>query len=301
MRFFAKFASRQGGFYNQGMHNADHALLRQLSENSRRYRDPVAAIDWTRLDAASFWLPEPALSLYGLPEFDALSLDVRRRLSQYEFINVMHAGLWLERVFMQRLSRRLAAELTGAAYEYFLHEMREEAGHSLMFLQAIERSGLEVPAGAWRPPRLADWLARKAPAAGALFWAATLIAEDVPDKFNRHVRASPEVNPAVREICTVHCVDEARHIAAARVQLETALLRLPRAAVRLLNPLVRLLFRQYARVFYTPPARFYELAGLTHGERWRGLALGNAAHAQFISERLAPTVRMLESYGFNLQ
>jgi len=283
------------------MQNADHALLRQLSENSRRYRDPVTTIDWARLDTGSFWLPEPAMSLYGLPEYATLALDVRRRLSQYEFINVMYAGLWLERVFMQRLSRRLAPELARVVYEYFLHEMREEAGHSLMFLRAIESSGLDIPLGAWRPPRLADWLARRAPAGGALFWVATVIAEDVPDKFNRYLRSSPEINPAVRDICTVHCMDEARHIAAARVQLETALLRLPRVAVHLLNPLVQLLFRQYAGVFYTPPAQFYELAGLTHGDRWRRLALGNPAHTRFVRENLAPTVRMLESYGFRPQ
>ncbi len=78
-------------------------------------------------------------------------------------------------------------------------------------------------------------------------------------------------------------------------------MRLPRAAVHLLNPVVRLLFRQYAGVFYTPPAQFYELAGLTHGGRWRKLALGNAVHAEFIRERLAPTVRMLEGYGFRLR
>lgn len=280
------------------MPNADHSLLRQLSENSRRYRDPLTAIEWTRLAASDFWLPEPALSLYGLPEYDMLAVDVRRRLSQYEFINVMHAGLWLERVFMQRVSRRLSVELAPAAYEYFLHEMREEAGHSLMFLRAIEQSGLEVPAGAWRPPRLADWLARRAPAGSALFWAATVIAEDVPDKFNRYVRAGEGINPVVREICTLHCVDEARHIAAARLQLETVLLGLPGIAVKLLDPLVRLLFRQYVRVFYTPPARFYELAGLPHGERWRRLALANPARQAFIIERLAPTVRMLENYGF---
>ena len=283
------------------MQNADHALLRQLSENSMRYRDPVAAVEWTQLDTASFWLPEPALSLYGLPEFDTLALDVRRRLSQYEFINVMHAGLWLERVFMRRLSQRLSSPLPRAAYEYFLHEMREEAGHSLMFLRAIETGGLEVPAAAWQPPRVADWLARKAPARGALFWAATVIAEDVPDKFNRYLRTAVGINPAVREICTVHCIDEARHIAAARAQLETALLKLPRTAVRLINPVVRLLFRQYAQVFYVPPAPFYELSGLTHGERWRRLARGNAVHHAFITERLAPTIRMLEGYGFRLQ
>jgi hypothetical protein len=282
------------------MRNVDQSLLRQLSENSRRYRDPLAAIDWSRLDTAGFWLPEPALSLHGLPEYAMLAPDVRRRLSQYEFINVLHAGLWLERLFMQRVSRRLGAGLEPAAYEYFLHEMREESGHSLMFLRAIELGGLDVPAGAWQPPRIADLLARHAPAGSVLFWAATVIAEDVPDKFNRHVRAAEGINPAVRDICTLHCVDEARHIAAARLQLEIALQRQPAFVVRLLNPVVRLLFRQYVRVFYTPPARFYELAGLPHGERWRRLALASPARRAFIAERLAPTVHVLESYGFRL-
>ncbi len=283
------------------MQNADHALLQQLSENSRQYRDPLAAIDWARLDADSFWLPESALSLYGLAAYEDLAPDVRRRLSQYEFINVMCAGLWLERVFMQRLSQRLSARLPRAEYRYFLHEMREEAGHSLMFLRAIEAAGLEVPATAWRPPRVADWLARRAPAGGALFWAATVVAEDVPDKFNRHLRATDGVHPAVRDICTVHCIDEARHIAAARAQLEAALSALPRPVPALLSPLLRLLVRQYAQVFYLPPPQFYALSGLTHGERWRRMALRNPARQAFVRERLAPTLHLLEGCGFRLR
>ena len=283
------------------MLNADHALLRQLSENSQRYRDPLAAVDWARLERDAFWLPEPALSLYGLAAYEDLALDVRRRLSQYEFINVMHAGLWLERVFMQRLTRRLSTGLPRAEYEYFLHEMREEAGHSLMFLRAIEAAGLELPEGAWRPPPVADWLARRAPAGGVLFWAATVVAEDVPDKFNRHLRAIEGINPAVRDICTVHCIDEARHIAAARAQLEAALPTLPRPVLALLNPLMRLLVRQYAQVFYLPPLQFYELSGLTHGERWRRMALRNPTRQDFVRERLAPTLHLLEGYGFSLQ
>jgi hypothetical protein len=283
------------------MQNADHALLRQLSENSQRYRDPLAAVDWTRLDRDAYWLPEPVLSLYGLAAYDDLASDVRRRLSQYEFINVMHAGLWLERVFMQRLTRRLSTGLPRAEYEYYLHEMREESGHSLMFLRAIGAADLPVPAEAWRPPALADWLARRAPAGGALFWAATVVAEDVPDKFNRHLRALDGINPAVRDICTAHCIDEARHIAAARAQLEAALQVLPRTLPALLSPLLRLLIRQYAQVFYAPPAQFYELSGLPHGERWRRMALRNPARQAFVRERLAPTLHLLEGYGFRLQ
>ena len=89
------------------MPNADTALLRQLSGNGVPYRDPLTLVDWTALDPDSYWLPETALSLYGLPEYGTLSDAVRRRISQYEFINVMQCGLWLEGVFLQRLARWL--------------------------------------------------------------------------------------------------------------------------------------------------------------------------------------------------
>jgi hypothetical protein len=280
------------------MQNADLPLLRQLSHNSEAYRDPLAAIDWAQLDTDSLWLPEPALSLYGLPEYATLAPEVRRRLSQYEFINVMQAGLWLESLFLQRLSRRLTPTLQRAEYEYFLHELREETGHSLMFLRAMEASGLPLPAQVWRAPWLADVLARRAPAGGALFWLATVIAEDIPDKFNRHVRNHADgINPAVGQICTLHVIDEARHIAAARSRLEGALARLPAWRRRLLNPVMNLLLRQFVAVFYLPPSRFYELAGLTRGRWWRRLAARNPAHREFVRQRLAPTLRMLEAYG----
>jgi hypothetical protein len=280
------------------MQNADLPLLRQLSDNSSHYRDPLTAIEWAQLDTHSFWLPEPALSLYGLPEYATLAPDVRQRLSQYEFINVMQAGLWLESLFLQRLSRRLTPELPRAEYEYFLHELREETGHSLMFLKAIEVSGLQLPEHAWRAPLLADFLARHAPTSGALFWLAMVIAEDIPDTFNRHLRNHADaVNPVVGQICTLHVIDEARHIAAARSKLDAALSRASSLQRALLNPLMNLLLRQFVDVFYLPPARFYELAGLTHGKWWRRLAKNNAVHCAFVHQRLAATLRVLEAYN----
>ncbi len=281
------------------MPDTDLPLLKQLSENSRRYRDPLTAIDWTGLNLDGFWLPEPALSLYGLPEYGTLAVGVKQRLSQYEFINVMCCGLWLESVFLQRLSHRLGLTLPRAEYEYFLHEMREETGHSLMFLRAIEASGLDLPPVAWRAPRLADFVVHRMPARGALFWLAAVIAEDVPDKFNRYLRQNAEtINPVVKQICTLHIVDEARHIAAARSQLETVLRGgSGRRLGLVLKPVMNLLFRQLVDTFYVPPASFYELAGLTHGAWWRKRARGNAVHREFTGQCLAPTLRMLEGYG----
>lgn len=282
--------------HNRAMQSADLSLLRQLSENSVSYRDPLAVIEWARLDGEEYWLPETALSLYGLPEYDTLSADLKRRLSQYEFINVMCCGLWLESVFLQRLSRRLGPGLPAAEYEYFLHELREETGHSLMFLKAIAASGLPLPARAWRAPRLADRLVRHAPVSGALFWLATVIAEDAPDRLNRLVRGA-DVNAAIRQICTLHVIDEARHIAAARSKLEAALARVKPWERLLLAPVVNLLLAQFVDTFYLPPARFYELAGLTHGRWWRGMAARNPVHRQFVAQCMAPTLRMLEGYG----
>lgn len=287
--------------YNSTMPNAHAALLSQLSASSAPYRDPLALVNWTQLNTNSFWLPEPALSLHGLPEFDTLAPAVRRRLSQYEFINVMHCGLWLEGIFLQRMSRRLRPGMPRAEHEYLLHELREETGHSLMFLQAIEASGLALPDGSWRAPRAAGALGRFAPAGGGLFWLAMLIGEDVPDKFNRYVRGRADaVNPAIRQICTLHVADEARHIGLARRMLETALAGMGTLRRGLLSAAARLLLWQMARAFYFPPVRFYELAGLPRDSDWRSAALRNPARKRFVAERLVPTIRVLELYGLEV-
>lgn len=278
------------------MRDAASALLRRLSDNSAAYRDPLTQIDWSELDPERDWLPEPALSLFGLPEYERLPPAVRRRLSQYEFVNVMQCGLWLESLFLQRLARRLHPGLARAEYEYLLHEFREEAGHSLMFLRAIEASGLVLPPGAWRAPSLPDLVARHAPASGALFWLAVVIAEDVPDKFNRHLRQyGDRLNPAVRQICTLHVVDEARHITFARSRLDALLEKRTRLGRVVLAAAARELLHRLAGVFYYPPAAFYELAGLPRGAFWRRLALGNPARHTFIAQCLAPTERILEA------
>jgi hypothetical protein len=280
---------------------ADAALLRQLSANSAPYRDPLTGVNWSQLGTQGYWLPEAALSLYGLPEFDALAPAVRQRLSQYEFVNVMHCGLWLEGIFLQRMSRRLRPEMPHTEQEYLLHELREEAGHSLMFLRAIEAGGLAVPDGSWRAPRAASALGRTAPAGGGLFWLAMLIGEDVPDKFNRYVRGHADtLNPAIRQICTLHVVDEARHISLAGHRLETALAGTGVLYRKLLSAAARLLLWQLSRALYFPPARFYELAGLARGSKWRAAALRNPVRMRFVAERIAPTARVLESYGLKV-
>ena len=98
----------------------------QLAHHSTPYRDPISRISWERLSTNSYWIPESAISLYGLPEYKALPLALRQRLSQYEFAYFLEAGVWLEGIFLERLARAAADSYAPRAnLMYHLHELRE--------------------------------------------------------------------------------------------------------------------------------------------------------------------------------
>lgn len=279
---------------------APTALVQQLSRNSEPYHDPVARIHWDALDRNAYWLPPAAMSLHGLPEFMALPETQRIRLSQYEFLNFIGAGIWLEGLFMERIARSLRGDRADGEMKYRLHELREEAGHTLMFLELMERSGLSLPPRP-RSQQLADRLGRWAPLESLLFWMAMVIGEEVPDRLNRYVRRHSEgVSQPILEICTLHIIDEARHIAYAREALEERLHSASRLHRWALRPIMQRLLRQFVHAFYYPEAALYELAGLLPGHAWARRARGNPAHAQFVDSCLNPTLQLLRARGFAL-
>lgn len=283
------------------MAHADSSLLQQLGVNSTPYHDPLAHLPWDQLSVDDYWLPESALSLAGLAEFDAMPEPTKRRLSQYEFLGFIQAGVWLEGIFMERLGKTLKRSVSLPEYAYHLHEIREEAGHSLMFLELVQRSGLAAPHALRHRPRLADFLGRHSPANSTLFWLAVVVGEEIPDRLNRHVRLSGDkVNPLIRQMCTLHIVDEARHIARARNALEASLERQSGFVVGVLNPVVNRLVRQFVSTFYLPSADVYESAGLLPGPKWRALAQSNPQRHRFIEQCVAPTLNLLGRYGFRV-
>ena len=284
------------------MSQSQTELLDQLSRNSTPYHDPLARVDWDALTLDQPWLPEEALTLYGLPEFDDLSAEQRLALSHYEFINFIEGALWLENLFMERISRsmgRLDGDLARATYR--LHELREEAGHSLMFLELMRRSKLPMPRTRFRRANLANLLGRHAPFGSAAFWIAVLIGEEVPDRMNRLIRKHREsICPTIYDIITVHLIDEARHIAHARGTLESELARLSSWQLRLFKPVINAVFRQFVEAFYFPPARIYELAGLSDGRKWARLAHANTARHRFVDDCVSSALRLLRQHGLRL-
>ena len=278
-------------------------LLDQLSRNSVPYADPLARLDWSQLDREQAWLPETALSLYGLPEFRHLDDEQRLRLSQLEFLNLIEGGLWLEGLFIRRLSKIPGRSRHNLPQQiYRLHELREETGHSLMFLELLRRALPLQVENRFHDLRTANWVARYAPMSSAMFWMAVLIGEEVPDRMNRLIRKQrDEVCPLISDMVSIHIIDEARHIAHARQTLAARLPVMPGWQKRLLRPLIQRVFRQFVLAFYFPPAQVYEAAGLADGHSWAAAARRNPYRIAFVEQCVQSSAGLLREHGLPLR
>jgi hypothetical protein len=266
-----------------------------------RYDDPLARIDWSAIDRDCWWLPPAALSLAGVAAFEALALGQKRRLSHLEYVHLLEAGLWLESLFMARLASLAHRTADISRRARFLQEVREEAGHSLMFVELLHRSGFGVPSERRVGMRVVDVLGRHMPSGNALFWAMVVVGEELPDRLNRRLARGVDdvtLSSVVYRIAQIHTRDEAAHAAYARQQCERTSARAPRMLRALLAPALSLAIDAYARFVYFPPAALYARAGLEPARRWRALAIGNPVRRAQVAEMLRPTIEFLRRNGW---
>jgi len=283
-------------------HTTPVPLSDQLSRNSIPYQDPLAEIDWQNIDHDKFWLPENALTIYGLAEYQNLSLAQKKHLSHYEFLYFVHGALWLESLFIERIARSLKSSRHDFATQiYHLHELREEAGHSLMFLELIKRSELKIPTTTLYRWNLANFVALYAPFESSLFWLAVLIGEQVPDEMNRLIRRSDtQICSIIRQITTHHVLDEARHIAHAQAMLANKIATVPVWQRKCLQLLSKRIFSQFVQAFYYPPPSLYQLAGLPQQINWPHLARTNIHRKNFIRQCISTPIKTLNQNGIYL-
>lgn len=280
------------------------ALIERLNESSAPYRDPVARLNWDSLDLDIWWLPPQAVSLAGVVEYDRLPFETRMRLSQFELVHVLEAGLWLEAFFIECLAGALDGLDDLALRSRMLHEIREEAGHGLMFIELMERSGVRIPDAARYRPLLARGFQRLLTANSALFWPLAVICEELPDKLNRTVRhgvADATISALVYHMTTLHIIDEARHIAHSRAMCSARSHTIAPWRKVLLSPLLARALKDFARFLFYPPAALYRLAGLPPAQDWRRLATSNPQRRQFVAQAVKPTSEYLQSEGWQLR
>jgi hypothetical protein len=268
-----------------------------------RYEDPLVRIDWQSVDRECWWLPPRLLSLAGVPEFEQLDERTRQRLSHLEYVHLLEAGLWLESQFMARLARLAHGCADVGRSARFLHELREEAGHSLMFVELLERSGFGVCTRRGLGMRAIDLLGGLLSSRSALFWAMVVIGEELPDQLNRRLRRGVEeatLSTVVYRIAAIHTRDEAMHCAFAREQCRESAARCPAWQRALLAPALSFAIDLYARYVYFPSVATYERAELTPMRQWRALALANPNRLAQVAHMLRPTLEFLNRSGWRV-
>ncbi len=277
--------------------------MRSVETPVGHYQDPLIRIDWQGVDRACWWLPPGALSLAGIPEFEALPLELQRRVSHYEYAHLLEAGLWLEAMFVERLVRLAARSHQPERRARYLQEIREEAGHSLMFVELMRRSDIAMPAARRWSMRVAEALGRWVPSRSALFWAMVVIGEELPDRLNQRLRQGIEevtLSAVVYRVAQIHSREEANHAAYARLRCEEASARLRGWQRALLSPVLSCILDVFARYLYFPPASTYRCAGLVPGKTWRARALRNSLRRSQAGAMLRPTLEFLRGAGWRV-
>jgi hypothetical protein len=134
----------------------------------------------------------------------------------------MKTGLQFESILKRGLLEFAATLPNGAPeFRYAYHEVIEEAQHSLMFQEFVNRSGVDVRG----MPRLVQFGARRVVRLGRnfpeLFFLFVLGGEDPIDYVQRDaLRSGQEIHPLLERIMRIHVTEEARHLSFARHYLK---------------------------------------------------------------------------------
>jgi hypothetical protein len=183
--------------------------------------DPLGATEWYRS------LPQPQ----------------RARLGLETVASKMKIGLVFEGVLKRGLLEFAAGLPNGSPeFRYAYHEVIEEAQHSLMFQEFVNRSGYDAR-GLGRVDRaVTRWIVSLGRRFPALFFVFVLGGEDPIDYVQRReLRAGRNIHPLLERIMRIHVTEEARHLSFARHYLKKTvpgLGPLRRAALAVGAPLI---------------------------------------------------------------
>jgi hypothetical protein len=273
--------------------------LTTLSEGSvRRNFNPYTDIDW---DSPEFAVT-PNDPRWILPESDPLGrhawykaqpLERQIEIGMYRQANVIKVGLQFELILIRGLTNYASWVPNGSPeYRYCLHESVEECNHTLMFQEAVNRIGVDVPG----MPRLLRWLSPLIPlVAGPLpvvFFFGILAGEEPIDHTQKSVmREGSEEHPILERMMAIHVAEEARHISFAHEFLHRRVPRLQPRKRFWLSLAVPLIMRILCSAIVVPPRYFWKEFDIPRSVR-KDLFFRTPESRQFLRDIFAD-VRML--------
>jgi hypothetical protein len=225
------------------------SLLQRLNELSvTKHFDAYADIDWDHpANALDPTDPRWELSdddpLGSTAWYRSLLPEQRARLGCEMVASKMKIGLIFENI-LQRGLLEFAMTLPNNSpeFRYAYHEVIEEAQHTLMFQEFVNRSGLEAPGLSTWDRLSSAWIVRLGRRFPQLFFLFVLGGEDPIDYVQRReLRRDRELHPLLERIMRIHVTEEARHLSFARHYLKRTVPTLParrRVALAVGGPLI---------------------------------------------------------------
>jgi hypothetical protein len=246
------------------------ALVARLSRQSvTKHFDAYADIDWEsddfRIDPTDpRWELSSDDSLGATAWYQSQPQPVRARIGLHLVATAMKIGVVFESVLKRGLLE-FATNLPDGApeFRYTYHEVIEEAQHSLMFQEFVNRTGLDIAGMPWWQrigSRRVVLLARRFP---ALFFVFVLGGEDPIDHVQRTVlRSGRDIHPLLRRIMTIHVTEEARHLCFARHYLKEHVGRLGPVSRLILSIGAPLILAQMAQLMLRPSSQIIRTYGI---------------------------------------
>ncbi|MET0900622.1 MAG: diiron oxygenase [Mycobacterium sp.] len=267
---------------------------RLLKGSVKKSYAPIVDMDWDApLEPDKFFLPPEVVTLYGTPEWAAMSRAQQIELSRQELVNILSAGIWFENILNQALLRDLMHKNpTASTTHYALTELGDETRHMVMFGKTIGRIG-GIPV---RPKLFQRMVINALPFTfrGSVLWGAALVGEEIFDALQRQIMEDPDLQPIVQRLMRIHVTEEARHIQFARDGLRKSVPTMPRYR-RVLLANVHGLGGPFYRMLFTLPIQYHR-AGLD-GTQMRRVARANPHFRQMCVTSFASLGAFFEEVG----
>ena len=199
-------------------------LVRRLSHQSVvKHFDAYADIDWDapemRIDPDDpRWELSREDMLGGTAWYRSQPAGIRSRIGLHMMATFMKIGLQFEGVLKRGLLEFALRLPNGSPeFRYAYHEVIEEAQHSLMFQEFVNRTGFDIPGLSWWQQLGSRQVIRFGRTFPELFFVFVLGGEDPIDHVQRMaLRGGRDMHPLLRRVMQIHVTEEARHLCFAR-------------------------------------------------------------------------------------
>lgn len=176
--------------------------------------DPLGAADWYRDQ-----VPER-----------------RAEIGLFRVTALYKVGIEFEAILGQGLLRYASTLPNGnPAFRYIQHEVAEEAQHSMMFQELINRSGIDPPRSSDAVHERYQMFADLGRRSVAGLFLAVLVGEEAFDHIQRRLTTGGRGHPLFRRIVQIHVAEEARHLSFARAFLRDLTPRLTEREAQLVR------------------------------------------------------------------